>query len=103
MDYIIVAVKDENYLKQVINELKEYIVEKADDSEFDLQHNLKNFKTYFGIKKGYTKILTKYWRDGKLHIEIISTLINKIDDYTERELVEKGLNKCGFIIIKSYL
>ena len=101
IDYIIVEVKEKNDLDNILSDLNEYIVRKTDSSEYVLNHNLGNFSTYIGVQKGYTKILSDYWRNDKIYVEIVASNTNEIATETEEKLTKKGLNKYGFIIIKS--
>ena len=88
-NYIFVSGKNEEDLKSLLEDLKEYIVENSNNN-IDL-------KTFNGIKSGYTKILTKYWNEKKIYVECVSSSNNTIKDNTNR-LKENEFNKWKFII-----
>ena len=50
--YILVAVKKEEYLQELLKELEGYITKSTSNGDMDIKHNLENFTTYIEIKKG---------------------------------------------------
>lgn len=104
--YILVAGKDENDLKKLLEDLKEYIVEKDSNSETDIKHSFNGFKTYISIKDGYTSLLNDYWKQNKIHVECVSSRNNIIDGnskkITEDNLQKKGCTRWGIIIDTNY-
>ena len=104
--YIIVAVKDENDLNKLSEDLREYIVGRKSNSEIDIKHNFNRFRTYISLKKGYTKILNNYWQQDKIYVMCVTSKSNVICDKSkeviEKDLEEKGFTKWGFIVDTNY-
>lgn len=104
--YILVAGKDEKDLKNLLDDLKGYMIEKTDNSEIDIKHKFEGYKTYISVKNEFTTILNDYWKENKIHVECVGSRDNIISDFskklTDEKLKRKGCTKWGFIIDENY-
>ena len=99
MSYTIIATKNKEDMQDLLHEINKYILK---DKKPLFNNYLKEFEYYTAVKKGYTKILTKFWKDNKIYVEIVcfsNDTLSRNSIYSLKENMEKtGFNKCGIIL-----